>query len=60
MKDGPRGQHFPSYDAVVRDVKQWTTYGGADFYECGVQAFVHRWRICIANEGDCRKIVFCS
>ena len=32
MKDGLRGQHFPSYDAVVRAVKQWATSAGADFF----------------------------
>jgi len=52
MKDGLRGQHFPSNDAVIRAVKQWTTSAGADFYECGMQALVHRWRKCIANGGD--------
>ena len=40
------------YDAVIRAVKQWTTSAGADFYECGMQALVHRWRKCIANGGD--------
>ena len=35
MKDGLRGQHFPSNDAAVRVVKQWATSAGADFYECG-------------------------
>jgi len=52
MKDGLRGQHFPSNDAIVRAVKQWATSTGADFYECGMQALVHRWRKCIANGGD--------
>jgi hypothetical protein len=52
MKDGLRGQNFPSNDAVVRAVKQWATSAGADFYECGMQALVHRWRKCIANGGD--------
>jgi len=52
IKDGLRGQHFPSNDAVVRAVKQWATSVGADFYECGMQALVHRWRKCIANGGD--------
>jgi hypothetical protein len=52
MKDGLRGQHFPSYDAVVRAVKQWTTPAGAVFYERGMQAVVRRWRKCIANGGD--------
>ena len=31
MKDGLRGQHFPSNDAIVQAVKQWTTSAGADF-----------------------------
>ena len=43
MKDGLCGQHFPSYNAVVRAMKQWVTLAGADFYECGMQALVHRW-----------------
>ena len=51
MKDGLRGQHFPSNDAVKRAVKQWATSVGADFYECGMQALVHHWRKCIANGG---------
>ena len=53
MEDGLCGQHSPSYDAIVRAVKQWATSAGADFYELGVQALVHRWRKCIANGGDC-------
>ena len=52
MKDGLRGQHFPVKDTVVRAVKQWATSVGADFYERGMQALVHRWRKCIANGGD--------
>jgi hypothetical protein len=52
MKDGPHGQHFPSYNAVERAVKQWTTSAGADFYERGMQALVHRWQKCIANGAD--------
>ena len=35
IKDGVRGQHFPSNDAVVRAVKQWATSAGANFYERG-------------------------
>ena len=31
MKDGLRGQHFPSCDTIVRAVKQWATSAGADF-----------------------------
>jgi hypothetical protein len=42
MKDGLRGQHFPSYDAIVQAVKQWATSTGADFCERGMQALVHR------------------
>ena len=41
MKDGLCAQHFPSYDTVVRAVKQWATSAGADFYERGMQALVH-------------------
>jgi hypothetical protein len=47
-----RGQHFPSYDAVVRAVKQWATSTGADFYGRGMQALVNRWRKFIANGGN--------
>jgi hypothetical protein len=52
MKYGLRGQHFPSNDAAVRAVEQWATSAGADFYEYGMQALLHRWRKCIANGGD--------
>ena len=52
MKDGLCGQHFPSNNVVIAAVKQWTTSAGADFYERGMQALVHRWRKCIANGGD--------
>jgi hypothetical protein len=52
MKDGLSEQHFPSYDVVVRAVKQWAISGGADFYERGLQAVVHRWRKCTANGDD--------
>jgi hypothetical protein len=42
-------------------VEQWATSDGADFYERGMQALVHRWRKCISSGGDCvKKIVFCS
>jgi len=51
MKDGLPGQHFLS-DTIVRAVKQWATSVGADFYECSMQALVHRWRKCIANGGE--------
>ena len=52
MKDGLLGQHFPSYEAVIRAVKQWPTSTGADFYERGIQALVHRWRKCMASGDD--------
>jgi hypothetical protein len=52
MKDGLRGQYFPSKEAVIRAVKQWATSAGTDFYERGVQTLVHRWQKCIANSGD--------
>ena len=44
MKDGLHGQHFRSNDAVMRAVKQWAASAGADFYERGMQALVHRWQ----------------
>jgi len=44
MKDGLCGQHFPSNNADIRAVKQWATSAGANFYECGMQALVHRWQ----------------
>jgi len=52
MKDGLRGQHFSSNDAIIQAVKQWATSAGADFYKCGMQALLHLWRKCIANGGD--------
>jgi hypothetical protein len=52
MKDGLHGQHFPSYDAVIQAVKQWATSAGADFYESGMQALVHRWQKCIVSGDD--------
>jgi hypothetical protein len=52
MKDGLRGQHFPSSNAIIRAVKQWATSTGADFYECSMQVLVHRWQKCITSSGD--------
>jgi histone-lysine N-methyltransferase SETMAR len=52
MKGTLRGQHFPSYGAVIRAVKQWATSAGADFYERGMQVVVHCWRKWVANSGD--------
>jgi hypothetical protein len=51
MKNGLRGQHFPTNDVVVRAVKQWATSAGAYFYDRDMQALFHRWRKCVANEG---------
>ena len=34
-------------------MKQWATSAGADLYERGMQALVHRWRKYITNGGDC-------
>jgi hypothetical protein len=48
---GLRGQHFPSYEAIVRAAKQWASSAGADFYKRGMQALVHCWRKGIANGG---------
>jgi len=36
MKEGLRGQHFPSNDAVVQAVKQWATSDVTEFYERGM------------------------
>lgn len=54
MKDGLHGQHFPD-DAVIAAVRKWVASAGADFYECSMQALVHRqwWRLC-------GTILFCS
>ena len=52
MKDGLRGQHFPSNDTVIAAVKQWVTSADTDFYECGMQALVRRWRKCISSGGN--------
>jgi hypothetical protein len=40
---------FRALETMVHTVKQWTTAAGADFYEHGMQALVHRWRKCLAN-----------
>jgi hypothetical protein len=53
MKDRLQRKHFPNNDADVQAVKLWATSAGANFYECGMQALIHRWRKCIANGGDC-------
>jgi len=45
MKDGLHGQHFPSNNAIVRAVKQWATYTGADFMNaaCGLLFIAGPW-----------------
>jgi hypothetical protein len=47
-----RGQHFPDNDVVLAAVRKWLASAGADFYERGIQALVHRWQKCITNGGD--------
>jgi hypothetical protein len=44
--------HFAIYDAVIAAVRKWLASSGADFYERGIQALVHRWQKCIMNGGD--------
>ena len=41
---GSAFQQHPDWSGV--------TSTGADFYEHGMQALVHRWQKCIANGGD--------
>jgi len=43
MKDRLCGQHFPSNNTIIAAVKRWVTSTGADFYELGMEALVHRW-----------------
>jgi hypothetical protein len=43
MKDELGGQHFPDNDAVIAAIRQWLASAGADIYERGIQALVHRW-----------------
>jgi len=52
MKDGLYGQHFPRNDAVIATLKQWVTSTGADYYKHGMQALVHCWQKCLANDDD--------
>jgi hypothetical protein len=42
MKVGLRGKHFPDNDAIIAAVRKWLASAGADFYEHGIQALVHR------------------
>ena len=48
------GNVFPINNVVilVAAVKQWVTFAGVDFYEHGMQALVHYWQKCTANDGD--------
>ena len=52
LKDALRGQRFPDNNAVIAAVKKWTASAGADFYDQGITALVHRWQKCIENGGD--------
>jgi hypothetical protein len=52
MKDGLRRQHFPDNDAVIAAARKWVASADADFYERSMQALVHRWRKCVAGDGD--------
>ena len=60
VKVGLDEQHFPSNNTILAAMKQWITSVGADFYKHIMQALVCCWQKCIANGGDCCKIVFCS
>jgi len=43
-------EHTANVDwAVKAAVKYWLTPAGADIYECGMQALVHRQQKCIVN-----------
>ena len=37
---------------IIAAVKQWVASAGAHFYECDLQALVHCWWKCRANDGD--------
>jgi hypothetical protein len=39
-------------DVTTTSRSQNGTSAGADFYECSMQALVHRWQKCIANGGN--------
>ena len=43
MKDGLRGQHFPSNDTVIAAVEHWVASASADFHKRGMQILVHCW-----------------
>ena len=52
VKIGLCGYHFPIDDIIIAAMKVWVNSIGADFYEHGIQALVHRWWKCIASSGD--------
>jgi len=49
VRDWLYGQHFLRDNTVIAAVKQWVTSSDADFYECSMQALVHRWWKYVAN-----------
>ena len=51
MKGGLHGQHFLINDSVIAAVKKRITSTGVNFYECGMQALVHRWQKYTATGG---------
>jgi len=52
MKDGLLGQHIPSNDAVIADMKYCVTSAGAHFYKYSMHVLIHHRHKCIANSGD--------
>ena len=44
-------EHTEVVGGTFQQWQQWVTSTGADFDECGMQAFVHRWQKCRANGG---------
>jgi len=60
MKDALYGQHFPSNDAIIAAVKLWVIPTAADFFMRSMQALVHHWKKCRANDGDYAQKQFCS
>ena len=55
MKRGLCRQHFPSNNAIMVAMKQWVISAGANFYEHSMQALIHGWQKCRANDGHYRK-----
>jgi len=48
-------QHFPSNNAIMVAMKQWVISAGANFYEHSMQALIHGWQKCRANDGHYRE-----